>query len=122
MARTTPSLRKFRNNQGWSIFRKSGHRFSAENATNQKSRALFDSLEAEKCSSVARLYALEAIVILVTFRVGLSLYPGRAWIGFGFGVLAFLAVLPLVRLGRLVPSWRHEPWVRWTPLPEWARV
>jgi hypothetical protein len=67
------------------------------------------------------LYSLEVIFILATFRAGLSFGPGHAWIGFGLGVLAFLAVLPLLRLFRVVPSWRREPWVRWTPLPDWAR-
>jgi len=67
------------------------------------------------------LYSLEAIFILVTFRAGLSLAPRAAWIGFLCGVGFFAAVLPVLRLLRVVPSWRRERWVRWTPLPEWAR-
>jgi hypothetical protein len=67
------------------------------------------------------LYSIEAIFILVTFRTGLSLAPGAAWIGFACGVGFFAAVLPLLRLLRVVPPWRREPWVRWTPLPDWAR-
>jgi len=67
------------------------------------------------------LYSIEAIFLLVTFWTGLSSAPGHAWIGFGLGVLAFLAVLPALRLFRVVPSLRREPWARWTPLPEWAR-
>ena len=69
------------------------------------------------------LYSIEAIFILVTFRTGLSLAPVAAWIGFACGVGFFALVLPgLWLLGIIRPSWRREPWVRWTPLPEWARV
>lgn len=68
------------------------------------------------------LYALEAVFLIVTFRAGLAAAPGPAGIGFGFGVLAFLAVLPGLALIRIILPWlRREPWVRWTPLPEWAR-
>jgi hypothetical protein len=67
------------------------------------------------------LYSIEAIFILVTFWTGLSSAPGAALIGFGVGALPFIGALPLLRLLRVVPSWRREPWVRWTPLPEWAR-
>jgi hypothetical protein len=67
------------------------------------------------------LYSIEAIFILVTFWAGLSSAPRAALIGFGVGALPFIGALPLLRLLRVVPSWRREPWVRWTPLPEWAR-
>src|ERR1700730_17845211 len=67
------------------------------------------------------LYSIEAIFILVTFWAGLSSAPRAALIGFGVGALPFIGGLPLLRLLRVVPSWRREPWVRWTPLPEWAR-
>jgi len=67
------------------------------------------------------LYSIEAIFILVTFWTGLSSDPVAALIGFGVGALPFIGALPLLRLGRVVPSWRREPWARWTPLPDWAR-
>jgi hypothetical protein len=67
------------------------------------------------------LYSLEAIFLLATFWAGLSSAPTAAWIGFGLGALPFIGALPLLRLLRVVPSWRREPWARWTPLPEWAR-
>jgi hypothetical protein len=67
------------------------------------------------------LYSIEAVFILITFRAGLSSAPGHALIGLVFGVLAFLAVLPGLWLFRVFPSLRRKPWVRWTPLPDWAR-
>jgi hypothetical protein len=66
------------------------------------------------------LYSLEIIFLLATFRTGLSLEPGAAWIGFACGAGFFVAVLPSLRLLRVVRGWRHDPWVRWTPLPAWA--
>jgi len=67
------------------------------------------------------LYVLEAAFILLTFWKGLSLYPVAAWWGFAAGAGFFILVLPLLRSVRLIaPSWRHPPWIRWQPLPEWA--
>jgi hypothetical protein len=68
------------------------------------------------------LYALEAVFILATFRKGLALAPGAAWIGFACGAGFFIAVLPGLRLVRLaVPRWRRDPWVRRQPLPAWTK-
>lgn len=68
------------------------------------------------------LYVLEAIFLLLTFWRGLSSSPSAAWIGFACGVGFFVAVLPLMHLVRAIaPPWRHAPWTRWQPLPEWAK-
>jgi hypothetical protein len=67
------------------------------------------------------LYSLEVIFILATFWKGLMLAPCPAWIGFACGAGFFIAVLPVLRGLRVVPAWRHDPWVRWQPLPAWTR-
>jgi hypothetical protein len=67
------------------------------------------------------LYSVEAIFILATFWKGLSLAACPAWIGFACGAGFFVAVLPLLRVLRAVPSWRRDPWVRWQPLPAWTK-
>ncbi len=67
------------------------------------------------------LYVLEAIVILVAFRRGLALDVRGAWIGFGFGFLAFLIVIPFLALLRaIIKPWRRGLWVRGERIPEWA--
>jgi len=71
--------------------------------------------------SSTALYSIEAIFILATFWPGLSLDPTAAWKGVAWGAAFFAAVLPGLWLLRVVPWWRRERWVRWTPLPEWAR-
>lgn len=68
------------------------------------------------------LYCVEAIFILIAFGAGLARESAAAWIGFACGALFFIAVLPLLRLsGTIFPSWRREPWVRGTPIPDWAK-
>jgi hypothetical protein len=67
------------------------------------------------------LYVIEAAFILATFWMGLSHAPIAAWIGFAVGALAFVLVLPLLRVVRAIaPSWRRAPWVRWQPIPAWT--
>jgi hypothetical protein len=68
------------------------------------------------------LYAVEFVFILIAFWKGLTLAPTPAWIGVGIGAAFFILVLPALRAFRAIPSWRREPWVRWQPIPEWARV
>lgn len=68
------------------------------------------------------LYCAEAIFLLVAFRAGFAQAPTEAWIGFACGAVFFIAVLPALRLLRvIVPAWRREPWVRGTPIPVWAK-
>jgi hypothetical protein len=68
------------------------------------------------------LYTIEAVFILWAFRKGLSLDPTAAWIGFALGAGFFVAVLPTLRLLRIVIApWRRDPWVRGQPIPAWAR-
>jgi hypothetical protein len=68
------------------------------------------------------LYVLEAAFILLTFWKGLSLHPLTAWAGFACGAGFFVLVLPALRgVGVIVPSWKRSPWMRWQPLPEWAK-
>jgi len=71
--------------------------------------------------SSTSLYVLEAVFIVLTFWKGLSLYPRAAWLGFAFGAVLFVLVLPALRGTRvIIPLWRRPPWIRWQPLPEWA--
>jgi hypothetical protein len=68
------------------------------------------------------LYIIETIFILLTFWKGLALAPKAAWCGFALGAGAFVLVLPaLAALRMIAPSWRRERWMRWQPLPAWAR-
>jgi hypothetical protein len=68
------------------------------------------------------LYVLEAVFILLTFWHGLAHDPHAALCGFAVGSGFFILVLPVLRAWRIIaPSWRHEPWMRWQPLPAWAR-
>ena len=67
------------------------------------------------------LYVLEAIFLLATFWKGLAQYSHQGWKGFGYGVLFFALVLPVVSLLRAVPSCRRDRWVRGTPIPAWTK-
>jgi hypothetical protein len=68
------------------------------------------------------LYVLEAFFIALTFWKGLSHVPCAAWTGIAVGALVFILVLPGLRALRTIwPSWARPPWVRWQPLPEWAK-
>jgi hypothetical protein len=67
------------------------------------------------------LYVIEACFILATFWKGLSAEPTAAWIGFALGAGLFILVLPVLRLFRGIPSWRHEAWVRGQAIPAWAK-
>ena len=65
------------------------------------------------------LYVLEAVFIAVAFQPGLAAYPTPAWIGFAFGAVFFVLVLPALWLLRLlVPVWRRPRWRRWQPMPD----
>jgi hypothetical protein len=73
--------------------------------------------------STTPLYIIEAVFIGVVFRNGFWQEPGPASVGFAGGCLFFCLVLPtLWGLRAVVPSWRRERWVRWAPLPAWARA
>lgn len=72
--------------------------------------------------SSTALYVAEAIFIIVTFHKGLAAFPVTASVGVALGALAFILVLPSLRLlPRVCPALRREPWERGQPLPEWAR-
>jgi hypothetical protein len=67
------------------------------------------------------LYVFEALFIAWIFRESLAAAPGYAALGFGFGVLAFVAVLPLLRVARMFFPARERPsWQPWQPIPPWA--
>ena len=69
------------------------------------------------------LYILEAAFLLWAFWKGLSAHPYAALLGLALGAGLFVGVQPGLRLlGRLLPSWRREPWMRGHPLPAWTRV
>src|SRR5262249_50292109 len=71
--------------------------------------------------SSTALYAIEAIVILASFRKGLGVDPGAAGWGFAIGAGLFIGVIPLLAVvRRFVPSWQREPWMRGKPMPAWA--
>lgn len=67
------------------------------------------------------LCVADAMFLLFSFRKGLSLFPGAAWIGVACGVGFFVLVLPLISTLRMIPPWRRLPWVRNEPLPVWTR-
>jgi hypothetical protein len=68
------------------------------------------------------LYVLEAAFIALTFWKGLSLAPGAAWTGVALGAVVFVLVLPVLRAFRAIwPACARPPWVRWQPLPAWAK-
>jgi hypothetical protein len=67
------------------------------------------------------LYVLEAAILLVTFRKGLSLSQIAAFWGFVCGAGFFILVLPVLRAVRAIAvPWRRPPWTRWKPLPAWT--
>lgn len=67
------------------------------------------------------LYVLEAVFILLTFRHGLALYPHAALCGFALGAVAFILVLPILWVVRMIAMpCRRERWIPWQPLPAWA--
>jgi hypothetical protein len=67
------------------------------------------------------LYVLEAVFILLTFWHGLALYPHAALCGFALGAVAFILVLPILWVVRVIAlPWRRERWIPWQPLPAWA--
>jgi len=66
-------------------------------------------------------YLVEAGILALTFRSGLSMDPRLAWTGIIVGTLFFCSVLPgLALVGWLFPCTRHDRWQRGGPLPEWA--
>jgi len=68
------------------------------------------------------LYVIEAAVLLVAFRQGLSLSTSAAFWGFACGAGFFILVLPMLRaLQVIVPPWQRTPWARWQPLPAWTK-
>jgi len=69
------------------------------------------------------LYVLEAVLILVAFWKGRSVYPEIALSGIVLGALFFLAVWGLIVALRLCfAPWRRTPWLNWQPIPSWART
>ncbi|MDE2380427.1 hypothetical protein [Bradyrhizobium sp.] len=65
------------------------------------------------------LYLAEALVLLVVFYPSLRMQTFPVLVGFVVGVVAFYAVLPVLKtFGRLLfePT---EPWHRGSPQPEW---
>jgi hypothetical protein len=72
--------------------------------------------------SSTALYVLEAIFIIVTFHKGFAAFPVAASVGFALGAVAFILVLPSLRLlPRICPRLRRDPWERGRPIPEWAK-
>jgi hypothetical protein len=68
------------------------------------------------------LYVLEAAVLLLTFRQGLSLSRSEAFWGFACGAGFFILVLPVMRAcSAIAVPWRRTPWTRWRPLPAWTK-
>src|SRR5208282_6008271 len=64
------------------------------------------------------LYVGEAVFLLAAFWPGLTLAPATAWVGFVLGNGFFVAILPILRAGRLIKTWRRDAWVRGKPIPE----
>jgi hypothetical protein len=64
------------------------------------------------------LYVLEACFLAFVFHALLSANSSTAIVGFVAGAGFFVAVLPVLRLGRLVfPSRQRSPWQPGTPMP-----
>jgi hypothetical protein len=68
------------------------------------------------------LYVAEAVFLLAAFWPGLALAQATAWVGFVVGAGFFVAILPILRAGRLVETWRRDAWVRGKPIPAWATL
>ena len=62
-------------------------------------------------------YLAEAIILIVLFFPGLMSHFIAAAGGFILGWLFFYLVLPLLRLLRVIPSFRREPWKPGEPMP-----
>jgi hypothetical protein len=67
------------------------------------------------------LYVGEAIFLLAAFWPGLRLAQATAWVGFLLGTGFFIAILPILRAGRLIKTWRQDAWVRGKPIPAWVK-
>jgi hypothetical protein len=67
------------------------------------------------------LYMLEAVLIVLAFRPGLSIDSHAAWIGIaiGFGFF-FLPLLSMAVLRVFLKSCRRERWVPGEEIPPWA--
>jgi hypothetical protein len=68
------------------------------------------------------LYVGEAVFLLAAFWPGLKLAQATAWVGFVLGTAFFVAILPILRAGRLIKTWRRDAWVRGKPIPAWATL
>jgi hypothetical protein len=68
------------------------------------------------------LYVGEAVFLLAAFWPGLALAQATAWVGFVLGIGFFVAILPILRAGRLIKTWRRDAWVRGKPIPAWATL
>ncbi len=67
------------------------------------------------------LYVLEAVILLMAFRQGISLAKSAAFWGFACGAGFFVLVLPLLRALRTIAlPWQRTAWTRWQPLPAWT--
>jgi hypothetical protein len=73
--------------------------------------------------SSTSLYVLEACFLAFIFWDRLAADPLAAKIGFAFGVVAFVLVLPSLWLARLaLPQLRRPPWTPGQPMPSWASM
>jgi hypothetical protein len=63
-----------------------------------------------------RYYLIEAIVLAVVFIPGLIMHYQAAALGFVIGWGAFYVIIPALRLLRVVPLLRQEPWTVGKPL------
>jgi hypothetical protein len=69
------------------------------------------------------LYLAEAPFVTVAFQPGLGACPSGAASGIAVGALFFIAVLPLLRLLRLIMGvWRQKPWSPGQPIPNWTSI
>jgi len=65
-------------------------------------------------------YLAEAIILIVLFFPGLMSHFIASAVGFIVGWLFFYAVLPLLRLLRVISPLRREPWKPGENMPSWA--
>jgi hypothetical protein len=67
------------------------------------------------------LYVIEAGFVAWAFQARLVVDPSAAMVGLVLGALAFILVLPGLRLVRWArPAWKRPRWSRWQPIPSWA--
>lgn len=66
-------------------------------------------------------YIAEALILAVVFARGLVGLGSGAIIGLGVGILFFFSVLPVLRILRVFPSLRREPWKPGQPMPSPVR-